>query len=147
MEVILRENISSLGQVGDLVRVKDGYARNFLLPKRLAYMATEANKKRFEAERKMLEIKQAEKREAAQKIADKISTLTVTITKQAGEEDKLYGSVNAGDITDVLEKEGIHIDRKMVSFSHPIKVLGDHTVDIHLHSDVVTPCKVHIVKE
>lgn len=146
MEVILRENISSLGQVGDVVKVKDGYARNYLLPKRLAYLANEANKKRFEAERRVLEAKQLEQRAAAGLLTEKINAVTVTIAKQAGEEDKLYGSVNAGDIVAALEKEGVHVDRKMISFGDVIKALGDYTVEIHLYADVVASCKVHVVR-
>ncbi len=147
MEIILRENITSLGNVGDVVKVKDGYALNFLLPKRLAYVASEANKKRFEAERKILEAKQAEQREAAQKLSDRITQLTIKIAKQADEGDKLYGSVNAHDVADVLEKEGLHVDRKMISFTDPIKALGDYTVEIHLYADVVATLKVQVVKE
>lgn len=147
MEVILRENIASLGKVGQVIKVKDGYARNYLLPQRLAYQASEANRKHFETERKKLEAQQAEKRSVAVALSEKIQALTLTINKQAGEEDKLYGSVNAGDIAAALHEAGVEVDRRMITFANVIKTLGEHHVEIHLYSDVVARLSVHVVRE
>lgn len=151
MEVILRENITALGKIGDIVRVKDGYARNFLFPQRLAYQASEANKKRLEAERKALEAKEDGLRSQAEQLAEQIERVVVTITKEVSEEDKLYGSVTASDIADELEKQGVTVDRRTVSLGNPIKTTGEHEVKIRIHADVAAKCKVivegHSAKE
>ena len=145
MEVILRENISSLGKVGNIVKVKNGYARNYLFPKRLAYLATGANRTRIEKERQALEAKESARHGDAAALAQKIEAVTLSIAKQVGEEDKLYGSVSASDIAEALEKQGVEIDRKMVAFGEAIKTTGEHTVHIHIHAEVTANCKLTVV--
>ncbi len=146
MEVILRENIAALGEVGEIVKVKSGYARNYLIPNRLAYMATEGNKKRLEAERAALEAKQAQQKAEAEALAKQIEALTLSITKEAGEEDKLYGSVTTADVEEVIQQQGVKVDRKMISFSDAIRTLGEHPVDVRVYSGVVAKCKINVVK-
>ncbi len=147
MEVILREEIESLGNRGDLVKVANGYARNFLLPRRLAVAATESNKKIVEQER------QAHLRREAKVIADAtelgklIGALSVTISQCAGENDQFCGSLTAQDIANALEKQGYHIERKKIHLDEPIKTLGDHKVTVRLHSEVSIEIPVHVVKE
>ncbi len=146
MEVILRESIAALGQVGDIVKVKAGYARNYLIPKRLAYLASEANKKRLEAERSALEAKQATQKTEAEKLVAQIEAVALTVQKEAGEEDKLYGSVTSHDIEEALKKEGVTVDRKMINFSESIRSLGEHTVEVRVYAGVSATCKVSVVK-
>ena len=147
MEVILREEIENLGGRGDLVKVTNGYARNFLLPRRLAVAATDSNKKIVEQER------QAHLRREAKVIADAaelgklMSAVSVTISQRAGENDVLFGSVTAQDIANALEKQGYHIERKKIHLDEPIKTLGDHKVTVRLHSEVSIEIPVHVVKE
>ena len=145
MEVILRENISTLGKVGEVVKVKKGFARNFLFPQRLAYLASTANKKRLEAERHALEAKESERHQEAEALAKRIESLPFNIAKQIGEEDKLYGSVSAGDIESGLAEQGVKIDKKMVAFGEAIKTAGEHEVHIHVHAEVVATLKVTVV--
>lgn len=144
MEVILRENITSLGKVGDVVKVKRGYAQNYLFPKRLAYLASESNKKRLEAERQALEAKEATRLQEAEQLKSKIEAITVSLAKQAGEEEKLYGSVTATDIERALGEKGLSVDRKMIAFGEAIKTLGEHDVHIHVYADVVATLKVNV---
>jgi large subunit ribosomal protein L9 len=129
MEVILREDVKSLGKAGALVRVKPGYARNFLLPQGLAYEATAGNKKRNEA----------------QALADTLSAVSITIPAKAGEGDRLFGSITAQDIADGLANAGHPVDKRKIELSHPIKQLGEHAVPIRLHSDVHATVTVTIV--
>lgn len=144
MEVILRENITSLGKVGDVVKVKKGYAQNYLLPNRLAYLATDTNKKRLEAERQALEAKEAKRLQEAELMKSKIEAVTVSMAKQVGEEDKLYGSVTAADIEKALAQQDIPVDRKMIAFGEAIKTVGEHEVHIHVYADVVATLKVNV---
>lgn len=146
MEVILREAVDALGRVGDVVNVKPGYARNFLIPNRLAYVANAANKKRLEVERHALEAKQATQRSEAEQIAEKIQAVTLTISKEAGEENKLYGSVTAHDVAVGLAEAGITVDRKKIDFSDAIRSLGEFEVDIRINSGVTAKCKLNVVK-
>lgn len=146
MEVILRESIAALGKVGDVVKVKKGYASNYLIPKRLAYTATEANKKRLELEREALEAKQTDQRAVAEKLAEKIEALSLTISKEATEEGKLYGSVTAADIDHALEKEGIQVDRKMITFHEIIRTIGEHEVEIRVYEGLAAKCRVTVNK-
>ncbi|HEX7025205.1 MAG TPA: 50S ribosomal protein L9, partial [Gemmatimonadales bacterium] len=136
MEVILREDVKSLGKAGALVRVKPGYARNFLLPHGLAYEATEGNKKRLAAESKARDAKAAEGRSAAQAKAAELEGVTLTIHAKAGEGDRLFGSITAQDIADELAKAGHAVDKRKIEMEHPIKQLGEHTVPVRLHSDI-----------
>ena len=147
IEVILREDVKSLGKAGALVRVKPGYARNFLLPRGLAYEASEGNKKRIAAEQKARETKQASERVEAQKVAAALGALKVTITAKAGEGDRLFGSITAQDIADKLAALGHTIDKRRIDLDHPIKTVGFHAVPLRLHSEVVAEIPVTVVAE
>ncbi|HTL04580.1 MAG TPA: 50S ribosomal protein L9 [Gemmatimonadales bacterium] len=147
IEVILREDVQSLGKAGALVRVKPGYARNFLLPRGLAYEATEGNKKRIAAETKARESRATEERAKAQGTADQLAGVAVTIAAKAGEGDRLFGSVTAQDIADALERAGHPVDKRKIELSHPIKQLGEHSVPVRLHSEVQAAVRVTVVPE
>jgi len=145
MEVILREDVKSLGKAGALVRVKPGYARNYLLPRGLAYEATEGNKKRLEAESKSRATRAAHDRNEAQTMADALSAVSITISAKAGEGDRLFGSITSQDIADELAKAGHPVDRRKIELEHPIKQIGEHAVPVRLHSDVHATVRVTIV--
>ncbi|HWV52261.1 50S ribosomal protein L9 [Pseudorhodoplanes sp.] len=136
MEVILLERVAKLGQMGETVRVKDGFARNFLLPKGKALRATKANKERFEGMRKELEAKNLENRSEAQKIADKLNGQSFVALRQASESGQLYGSVSARDIADLVTEGGFSISRSQVALNAPIKTIGQHRVEVSLHPEV-----------
>ena len=147
MEVILREDVQSLGKAGELVKVKPGYARNFLLPKGLAYEATEGNRKRILAESKARMTRAAEEVSAAQAIAASLAGVSVTLARKAGEGDRLFGSITAQDIADDLAKQGHAVDKRKIELEHPIKTLGAHTVSIRLHHEVQADLRVTVVAE
>jgi large subunit ribosomal protein L9 len=147
LEVILREDIKTLGKAGEMVRVKPGYARNYLLPQGLAYEATEGNKKRIAAEARARNVRdEAEKKEATA-LASSLGALTVTITGKAGEGDRLFGSITASDIADGLAAQGHKIDKRRIELDHPIKSLGEHTVMLRLHPEVQAEIRVSVVPE
>ncbi len=147
MEIILREDVQHLGKAGEIVKVKDGYARNFLLPKGLAYPATEGNKKRiaFEAERTTQ--RRAAERQVAETEAGRLGGVRLTFAVKVGDEDKLYGSVTAGDIQRRLEEQGVHVDKRKVDLPEPIRALGEFRVGIKVHPDVRPEIVVEVVKE
>lgn len=147
MEVILREDVKSLGKAGALVRVKPGYARNFLLPQGLAYEATSGNKKRIEAETKARDTRAAHDRTEAQATAAKLGAVAITIAAKSGEGDRLFGSITAQDIADQLAKAGHPVDKRKIDLSHPIKQLGEHTVPVRLHAEVQAVVRVTVVAE
>ena len=147
MEVILRDHVENLGRRGEIVRVADGYARNFLLPRKLALPATDANRKWVERERKIAEVRDSEERGAAEAIAARLSALELTITRRVGENDQLYGSVTNADIADALAKKGFELDRRKILLPDPIKALGESTVPVKLHRDVTAQVKVRVAKE
>jgi large subunit ribosomal protein L9 len=147
IEVILREDVQSLGRAGELVKVKPGYARNFLLPRGLAFEATEGNKKRIAAEAKARTARVAGERAEAEALAARLAALTVTLPGKAGEEGKLFGSITATDIAAGLGRQGVEVDRRKIDLDHPIKALGFHTVPIRLHPDVHGEVKVNVVPE
>ncbi|HVH10568.1 MAG TPA: 50S ribosomal protein L9 [Gemmatimonadales bacterium] len=147
MEVILRETVQHLGAAGDVVKVKDGYARNYLLPKGLAYPATEANKKRIAYEATRLATQRAAEKSAAETEATRLAAVQLSFMVKVGEEDKLYGSVTAGDIQRKLEELGIHVDKRRVDLAEPIRELGEFKVGIKLHPDVRPEIQVTVVKE
>jgi large subunit ribosomal protein L9 len=147
IEVILREDVKSLGRAGELVRVRPGYARNFLLPKGLAYEASEGNKKRIAAESKARTARAESERGEAEAFAARLAGATISIAGKAGEEGKLFGSVTAQDIVDALAKQGLKVDRRRVELTHPIKALGFHTVTVRLHPDVHAEVRVQVVGE
>jgi large subunit ribosomal protein L9 len=145
IEVILREDIKTLGKAGELVRVKPGYARNYLLPHGLAYEATEGNKKRIAAETRARGIRNAAEKVEAEKAAASLSAVTLSIPGKAGEEGKLFGSVTAQDIADALARQGHPVDRRRIELEHPIKTLGQHAVAVRLHPDVRAELQVTVV--
>jgi len=147
MEVILREDIEKLGTRGQLVKVAPGYARNFLLPKRLAVPATDANRKIVEQERQAHLRREARETADAQDLAKLMATVNVTISQKAGENDQLFGSVTARDIGDALEKQGYTIDRRKILLADPIRQLGEHKVTLRLHKDVTIEIPVNVVRE
>ena len=146
MEVILLERVGKLGHMGEVVRVKDGYARNFLLPKGKALRATEANKKRFEAQRADLEARNLELKRAAGDLSTRVDGATIVVIRQAGETGQLYGSVSARDIAEALTQAGYPVSRAHVAIQHPIKALGLHAVPIHLHPAVASKVSVNVAR-
>jgi large subunit ribosomal protein L9 len=147
MEVILREDVEKLGARGQVVKVAPGYARNFLLPKRLAVPATEANKKIVEQERQAAVRREAAERGSAEELAKLLSNVTLETRQKAGDQDTLFGSVTAKDIAELLEKQSFHIDRRKIVLEDPIKTLGEHTVHIRLFKDVQASVKLVVLKE
>ena len=147
MEVILREHVDHLGRRGDLVKVADGYARNYLLPRKLALLATEGNKKQIERERVKFDMKELEDQKVAQAVAERMAGVEIEIARKVGETEALYGSVTSGDITDALATKGFELDRRKLQLPEPIKKLGDYTVPVKLHRDVTTNLKVRVVAE
>ena len=147
MEVILREDVQSLGKAGQLVRVKPGYARNFLLPRGLAFEATEGNKRRIEAESKARVAKASAEKAANEQLAAQLAGAPVTLRGKAGEEGKLFGSITAQDIAAALATQGFTVDKRKIELEHPIKTVGSHTVSVRLQSDVHAEVKVTIVPE
>jgi len=146
MKVILTEDIPKLGKMGDLIQIKDGYARNYLIPKNLAVPANPQNIKALEHQKTLLKQKQNRIKREAEKLAQKIEKVSCTISKPAGEEDKLFGSVTSLDIEKSLKEEGIKIDRKKILLEEPIKTLGIYKVPIKLHPEVTANLKVWVVK-
>ena len=147
MELILREDVQGLGDRGDVVSVAAGYARNYLLPRGLAVLATEAQKRALEKETKLREIQDERMKSNLSAVAQRMSDLSTTIVVQAGEDDKLYGSVTAHDIAEEIEKQGFEIDQKQVLLDEPIKKLGIYTVPVRLHREIEVSVKVWVVKE
>ena len=147
MLVILRENVENLGRIGDLVNVSNGFARNYLIPRKLVMVADPANVKMIENQKKVLEKKRIAARAVSQELAKKISDQSVTISRKVGEADKLFGSVTQADIVDALKKTGMSVEKRMISLEHPIKALGVHTVTVKFDQDVTASVKVWVVKE
>lgn len=147
MKVILLENIDRLGKMGDVVTVKEGYGRNFLLPKNKAKPATPGNMKMLEQLKKKQAEEEAKKTQSARAIADKISNLSLTISAQAGEEEKLFGSVSNDMISEALAEEGVNIDKKDILLDEPIKKLGVYQVVVKVHPEVKANLKVWVVKK
>jgi large subunit ribosomal protein L9 len=147
MEVILREDVDKLGTRGQLVKVSPGYARNFLLPKRLAVAATEANKKIVEQERQAHLRREAKLVADASELGRMMTNVSVTIAQKAGENDQLFGSVTSRDIAEALEKQGYTVERRKIVLDEPIRTLGEFKVPLRLHREVTTEIAVHVVKE
>jgi len=147
MEVILREDIEKLGGRGQMVKVADGYARNYLLPQRLAVAATEANKRIIEQERQAHLRREAKEKAGAEELAGMMAGVSVTIYQKAGEQEQLFGSVTAKDIAEALELQNYHIDRRKIHLAEPIRQLGQYTVPIRLHHDVTTEVTVVVAPE
>jgi large subunit ribosomal protein L9 len=147
MEVILREHVDNLGRRGEIVKVAAGYARNYLLPRKLALPATEGNKKHVERERRIMEAREAEEKGQAEAMAARLSLVEIAIARRVGETDQLYGSVTAVDIAEYLKTKGFEIDRRKLILPEPIKTIGDHPVPLKLHREVTVPLTVKVVKE
>jgi large subunit ribosomal protein L9 len=147
MEVILREHVDHLGRRGEIVKVADGYARNYLLPRKLALPATAGNKQHVERERKIMEAREAEEKHQAESIAARLQGLTIAISRRVGDTEQLYGSVTASDIAEFLKTKGFEVDRRKLILPEPIKAIGEHDVPLKLHREVTVPLKVNVVKE
>jgi large subunit ribosomal protein L9 len=146
MQVILLERIGRLGQMGDVVTVKDGYARNFLLPQGKALRATEANRKQFESQRSQLEARDLERKSEAEGVSGKLNGKSFIVIRQAGDNAQLYGSVSTRDIAEAVTEGGFSIERQQVQLDRPIKALGLHEVRISLHGDVVPHILVNVAR-
>ena len=147
MEVILREHVDNLGHRGEIVKVADGYARNYLLPRKLALLATEGNKKQIERERVKFDAREAEDQKVAQAMAERMATVEVVIARKVGETDVLYGSVTSADIASALAEQGFDIDRRKLQLHEPFKKLGQFDVPVKLHRDVLAHIKLRVVAE
>ena len=146
MEIILLERVAKLGQMGEVVRVRDGFARNYLLPRGKALRATEANKKRFEGERAQLEARNLEAKAEAEKVGGKLDGKTFVVIRQAGESGQLYGSVSSRDIADAITAGGVTVNRQQVIALHPIKTLGLHGVPVRLHPEVEVSVTINVAR-
>jgi large subunit ribosomal protein L9 len=147
MEVILREHVDNLGHRGDVVKVAAGYARNYLLPRKLALVVTEANKKQIERERKNAEARELEEKSQADAFAKRLTETDVSIARRVGENDTLYGSVTSADIAAALTAKGFEIDKRKITLPEPLKALGEFTVPVKIHREVTAQVKVKVVKE
>ena len=147
MEIILRQGVENLGKPGDVVKVKAGYARNYLLPHGLAYEATPGNLKRIQQERERLDAAENERRSAAQGLAEKIEQVSLTFSARVGDEGKLFGSVTASDIAAQLEAQGFHLEKRQIDLHEPIKALGVYRVPVKLHADVKPEIRVWVIKQ
>jgi len=144
MEVILRDHVENLGRRGDVVKVADGYARNFLLPRKLALLATEANKKVVERQRRVADAQEAEERSGAEALAARLAALEIVLSRRVGEHEALYGSVTSADIAEVLAAKGFEIDKRKITLAEPLKQIGEFTVPVKLHRDVVAQLTVKV---
>lgn len=147
MEIILREDVEKLGTRGQVVKVAAGYARNYLLPKKLAVPATEANKKIVEQERQAHLRREAKQEADASELSKLLNGVTVTIAQKAGEQDQLFGSVTSKDISEALEKQNYTVDRRKIQLGEPIRTLGEHKVPVRLHRSVAAEITVIVVRE
>jgi len=147
MEVILREHVDHLGKRGEIVKVADGYARNYLLPRKLALPATDGNRKHVERERKIMETREGEERGRAEAIAARLQAIDIAIARRVGDTEQLYGSVTASDIADLLKAKGFEVDRRKLILPEPLKTLGEHNVPLKLHREVTVALKVRVVRE
>ena len=147
MEVILREHVEHLGNRGEIVKVADGYARNYLLPRKLALLVTDGNRRQIERERAKFDAREAEEQKVAQAIADRMANVEIVIARRVGETDALYGSVTTSDIAEALAAKGFDIDRRKLQLPEPLKRLGEVDLPIKLHRDVTATVKVKVVAE
>ena len=147
MEVILREHVDHLGNRGEIVKVADGYARNYLLPRKLALLATDGNKKQVEREREKFETKEADEKKVAEGLAARVNAMEISIARKVGENEVLFGSVTTGDIADALSAKGFDVDRRKLQLKDPIKKLGDYEIPIKLQREVTAAIKLKVVAE
>lgn len=147
MEIILRERVEKLGTKGDVVNVSDGYARNFLLPKKLAVLATPANMKQIEQEKAAAVRREAKEKQEVEALARQLSQVSIQVSRKVGENEVLYGSVTSMDIAELLEAKGFTVDRRKIDLQEALKSLGQHDVPIKLHREVTAIIKVEVIKE
>ena len=147
MELILKEDVPNVGKAGEVIKVSEGHGRNYLLPRKKALLATPANLKQLALQEKFIEARRAKSRQEAQALGEKISALSIVIEKQAGEEDKIFGSVSTREIAKAVESQGILLDKRVIRIKEALRKLGEHEVEVHLHGDVVVPLKVVIQKQ
>jgi len=147
MEIILRDHVEHVGKRGDVVKVADGYARNYLLPRKLALPATEANKNWIARERKISEAREGEERVAAEALAERLVALDLQLARKVGDNDTMYGSVTNADIADLIKEKGFDVDRRKILLPDPLRALGEALIPVKLHRDVTAQLKVTIVKE
>jgi len=147
MEVILREHVESLGRRGDVVKVAAGYARNYLLPRKLALPVTDHNKRQIDRERKAAEARDMEEKSAAEAIAVRLTQLEVEIKRRVGENDTLYGSVTSADISQALKDKGFDVDKRKIVLTEPLKALGQSTVPVKIHREVTAQVKVKVLPQ
>ena len=147
MEIILQEDVDKLGTRGQVVNVANGYARNFLLPRKLGIEATPGNMKRLEKMRATFAKKEATEKEAAQKLAELLSAVSLSFTRKAGENDQLFGSVTSGDVADALAAQGFQIEKRKIMLADPIKVVGEYQIPIKLHREITATVKLTVSKE
>jgi large subunit ribosomal protein L9 len=147
MDVILREHVDNLGRRGDVVKVASGYARNYLLPRKLALAVNEANKRQIERERKNAEVRELEEKTQAEAFAARLAEAEISIARRVGDHDALYGSVTSADIAAALAAKGFEIDKRKITLAEPIKALGEVTVPVKIHRDVTAQVKVSVVAE
>ena len=145
MEVILREHVDNLGRRGDVVKVAEGYARNYLLPRKLALAVTVANKRQIERERASAEARDAEERVGAEALAQRIGQADIVISRRVGENDTMYGSVTTADIAQALHGKGFEVEKRKITLPEPLKSVGEHTVPVRIHRDVTAQVKVKVV--
>ena len=145
MEVILREHVDNLGRRGDVVKVAAGYARNYLLPRKLALAVTAANKRQIERERASAEARDAEEKAAAEAIAQRISQTEIEISRRVGENDTMYGSVTTADIAAALHAKGFEVEKRRITLPDALKTVGEHTIPVKIHRDVTAQVKVKVV--
>jgi large subunit ribosomal protein L9 len=147
MEVILREHVEHLGARGDVVKVTPGYARNYLLPRKLALAVTENNRRQIEREKKLAEARDMEERAAAEAVAARLGAVEIAIARRVGENDTLYGSVTSADIAQALKDKGFDVDKRKIQLPEPLKALGESTVPVKIHREVVAQVTVRVVAD
>ena len=147
MEVILREHVDNLGRRGDVVRVAEGYARNYLLPRKLALAVTEGNKRQIEREKKNAEARETEEKNAAEAVAQRLGQTEIEIGRRVGENDTLYGSVTSADVAQAITAKGFEVDKRKITMAEPFKALGEYTVPVKIHRDVTAQVKIKVVQE
>jgi len=147
MEVILREHVDNLGRRGDIVKVAEGYARNYLLPRKLALAVTEANKRQIERERKIAEVREAKEKTDAEAFAGRLTQVEIEIARRVGESDTLYGSVTSADIAHALQAKGFEIDKRKIKLPEPLKALGEVHVPVKVHREVNAQLRVKVVAQ
>jgi len=147
VELILRETIDNLGRRGEVVKVANGYARNYLLPQKLALLVTPSNERQIEREREAAELRETEERQAAQSLADRVAAVECVIGRRVGDKDTLYGSVTSADIADSLNEQQLSIDKRKIQLSEPLKELGEFLIPLKVHREITANIKVRIIKE